>query len=84
MTKQMDTRTCDRRHNRKLTTRWNFVQKETRLFLNTGILVLHVHEKEIGCNMSTKCLEIDYQIIKNYRPNGRTNHGRPSKRFVDV
>jgi hypothetical protein len=48
-------------HNRKLTTRWNFVQKETRLSLNTGILVLQVHEKENGCNMSTKCLETDYQ-----------------------
>jgi hypothetical protein len=37
------------------------MQKATGVSLNIGILVLHVHEKEIGCNMSTKCLEIDYQ-----------------------
>jgi hypothetical protein len=36
-----------------------FCAERNQAFLNIGILVLHVHEKEIGCSMSIKCLEID-------------------------
>jgi hypothetical protein len=73
------------KHIRKLTTPVEFCAERNQASFNHRCCSIPCswkrnwlqYVKEMSCNILLK-------ITKNYRPNGRTNQGRPLKKFLDV